>query len=172
MAVPTIPTFGTNGNVPSSSLSQISVVLQYIYDQAINAATVMTQDTDATSGTTTSLTYTNTLTTSGSFTLNFTAPPSGKVLVTVGARMFQSVAGRHVYIAYALSGASTYTQTDDDSAQMFADASVNSELYTQKTTLRTGLVAGGAYTATAQYRTQTSGTASYAGRLLVVQPVS
>lgn len=172
MTAPTIPTIGTNAAVPSSTLSQMCTVLSYLYSVSVNAVTVMAQDTDSTSGTTTSLTYTNSLTTSGSFAVNFTAPPSGKVLVTVGARMFQSVAGRHVYIAYALSGASAYTQTDDDAAQMFADASVNSELYTQKTTLRSGLTSGGAYTVTAQYRTQTSGTASFAGRLLIVQPVA
>jgi hypothetical protein len=145
--------------------------LQKLTAAALEMTTVTNREADATSGTTTSLTYTSSLTTSGTFTLNFVAPLSGKVLITVGARMFQSVAARHVYMAYALSGASTYTESDDDAAIIFADTSQNSEATIFKTTLRTGLVAGGSYTITARYRTQTSGTASYAGRLLTAQPV-
>lgn len=137
----------------------------------LECTTVANQEADGTSGTTTSVTYASSLTTSGGFTLAFVAPASGKVLITVGARMFQSVAGRHVYMAYALSGASVYTESDTDAAQLFTDASQNSEATIFKTTLRTGLTPFGSYTITARFRTQTSGTASFAGRLIIAQPV-
>lgn len=145
--------------------------LQKLTAAALEMTTVTNRESDSSIGTTTSLTYTSSLTTTGTFTLAFTAPLSGKVLVTVGARMFGNTASRHVYMAYALSGASTYTESDDDSAQQYVDAGGGGEATVFKTTLRTGLVAGGSYTVTGRYRTQTSGTVSYAGRLIIVQPV-
>jgi hypothetical protein len=138
---------------------------------ALELTTVTNREPDSTTGTTTSTTYVSSLTTSGTLTLNFTAPLSGKVLITVGARMQQSVANRYVRMAYALSGASVYTETDDDAALMAADGSQNSEASIFKTTLRTGLVAGGSYTVTARHKTNISGTATFIGRLITVQPV-
>lgn len=136
----------------------------------LECTTVTNAEADGTVGTTTSTTYTSSLTTSGTFTLAFVAPASGKALITVGARMFHNTAGRHVYMAYALSGASTYTESDTDAAQLFNDTSGNSEATIFKQTLRTGLTPFGSYTITARYKGQ-AGTSSYAGRLLIAQPV-
>jgi hypothetical protein len=139
---------------------------------ALELTTVTNRDGNATVGPSTSTTYTSTLTTSGTFTLAFTAPLSGKVKITVGARMWNSNANQHNYIAYALSGASTYTESDDDAAILYCDSSTAfpSEAYVEKTTLRTGLVVGGSYTITARYKTQ-GNTGNWAARLLVAQPV-
>lgn len=123
-------------------------------------------------GTTTSTTYTSTLTTTGGLTLACVASAAGKLLITIGARLWNSNANMHNYIAYALSGASTYTEVDDDAAILFCDSSTAfpSEAYVQKTTLRTGLVPFGSYTITARFKAQ-GNTMSCANRLIVAQPV-
>lgn len=144
--------------------------LQKLTAAALEMTTVSAQD--STQGTTTSTTYVSSLTTSGGLSLTFTAGLSGKVLITVGARLWNSNPNLHNYMAYALSGASTYTESDNDAAILFCDASTGfpSEAYIQKTTLRTGLTVGGSYTLTARFRTQGS-TMNVANRLMIAQPV-
>jgi hypothetical protein len=161
MALPT--NWNPNHAITAAELEQVLAILR--------AATVTAQQVNV--GTTTSTTYTSTLTGTGGLSVGFTAPPSGKMLITVGARLWNSTNNLHNYISYNLSGASAFTGGDDEAAILFCDASTGfpSEGYTQKTTLRTGLVAGGAYTLTARFKAQ-GGTMSCANQLLIAQPVT
>lgn len=160
MALPT--NWNPNHAITAAELEQVLAILR--------AATVSAQL--ATAGTTTSTTYVTSLTTSGALSVGFTAPPSGKMLITVGARLWNSTANMHNYMSYNLSGASAFTGGDDEAAILYCDSSTGfpSEAYVQKTTLRTGLVAGGAYTLAAKWKAQ-GNTLNGANHLLIAQPV-
>lgn len=121
--------------------------------------------------TTTSTTYVDTATV---LSVNFTAPPSGIVLIQVAAEIFNNTVNLHSRMAYRLSGATTYNPADatkDTFSAMVFSAPVNAENTSSRWSLRTGLTAGGSYTATAQHRTEGSGaTASFRNRTLLVLP--
>lgn len=121
--------------------------------------------TNATPGTTTSTSYTDTLTGSGTVSLNFTAPPSGAVAVTTKASMDNSGAN-YTAIAFRLSGASTRASNDND--QAFIQGT--DECTDETMTIVTGLTAGGAYTATMQHKV-TAGTGTYNFRRISVRPL-
>lgn len=136
----------------------------------LECATVSVQQ--SAQGTTTSTTYTSTLTGPGGMSLVAVASAAGKLLITIGGRLWNSNPNLHNYMAYALSGAGVYTETDDDAAILFCDASTGfpSEAFIQKTTLRTGLVPFGSYTITARYKAQ-GFTMNCANRVIIAQPV-
>lgn len=125
--------------------------------QAVGAA-------DATSGTTTSTTFTDTLTGASTLAVSFTAPASGQVVVSVAATMANGGAN-NVVIGFRLSGASTVAASDARSANMLGASAFR----LGASALVTGLTAVGSYTATCQHRT-TAGTATYLNREIIVQP--
>lgn len=138
----------------------------YYYDgaawQLVNPTAVGASD--ATSGTTTSTTFTDTLTGASALAVNFTAPASGCVVVSVAATMANGGANNCV-IGFRLSGASTVAASDARSANMLGASAFR----VGATMLITGLTALGSYTATCQHRT-TAGTATYQNREIVVHP--
>ncbi len=121
--------------------------------------------TNATPGTTTSTSYTDTLTGSGTVSLSFTAPPSGSVAVTVRAAMDNS-GGNYTSVAFRLSGASARASSDNDQAYIQG----TDECTDEAMTIVTGLTAGGAYTATMQHKV-TAGTGTYNFRRISVRPI-
>lgn len=121
--------------------------------------------TNSTPGTTTSTSYTDSLTGSGTVSINFTAPPSGAVAVTTKAAMVNSGAN-YTAIAFRLSGASTRASNDNDQAYIRG----TNECTDETTTIVTGLTAGGAYTATMQHKV-TAGTGTYNFRRISVRPL-
>lgn len=119
---------------------------------------------DATSGTTTSTTFTDTLTGASTLAVSFTAPASGQIVVSVAATMANGGAN-NVVIGFRLSGASTVAASDARSANMLGASAFR----LGASCLVTGLTAVGSYTATCQHRT-TAGTATYLNREIIVQP--
>lgn len=121
--------------------------------------------TNSTPGTTTSTSYTDTLSGSGTVSVNFTAPPSGAVAVTTKSALVNS-AGNYTAAAFRLSGASTRASSDND--QIY-NKGVD-EITSETVTVVTGLTAGGAYTATMQHKV-TAGTGTYNYRRIAVRPL-
>ncbi|HSL51991.1 MAG TPA: hypothetical protein VK878_23215 [Candidatus Deferrimicrobiaceae bacterium] len=121
--------------------------------------------TNLTAGTTTSTSYTDTLTSSTTVTLNFTAPPSGSVAIIIRASMVNS-AGNYTAAAFRLSGATTRVSSDSD--QIFTHGT--DENTDESTTIVTGLTAGGSYTATMQHKV-TAGTGTYNFRRITMRPI-
>lgn len=125
--------------------------------QSVNNTTV---------GTTTSGTYTDTLSSSGTVTLNFTAPPSGVVDITIEAALWNSSVGFYTVASFRLSGASTVAATDDN--QIYQHGT-NEQRQMGRSRV-SGLVAGGAYTATMQHKVS-GGTGNYNHRRIAVTPI-
>jgi hypothetical protein len=134
---------------------------------SLEMATVSIQGT-STVGSTTSTTYTSSLTTTGGITLAAVASAAGKLKITVGAMLSNGTTGTFNYMAYALSGAGTYTESDADAAEVGVQDIGN--YWCEKTTVRTGLIAFGSYTITGRFRCS-GGTMGVFNRLIVAQPV-
>lgn len=125
--------------------------------------------TDSGDGTTTSTSYTSTLTGVSALTVSFTAPPSGKVKVSIACTYYNtSGTGNAVNFSFSLSGASTLAASDINSCQTF---SANNMFAGARTILVSGLTASGSYTATAQHKTA-GATAHFLLRSIVVEPVT
>lgn len=120
---------------------------------------------DATAGTTTSTTYTDTLTSASTLSVNFTGPTSGKVKVSFGCEMAPTSAF-DIYFVFRLSGASTVAASDTNAARVFSN---NDYKPAAKSVLVSGLTVGGSYTATASHRTG-GATGQYRTRWLMVEP--
>ncbi|GAA2395899.1 hypothetical protein GCM10010420_21800 [Streptomyces glaucosporus] len=124
----------------------------------------------ATAGTTTSTSYVETLTGSTDpLAVSFTAPPSGTVLVTVGARVNSSAATAcHLSAVVRLGTTVALGAADARGATGVGTAQCSVSTQFQVT----GLTAGGTCTATAAYRSAvTSSTATFANRFVTVTPV-
>lgn len=128
-----------------------------------SGVTVSTQD--ATAGTTTSTSYTDTLTSASTVSVSFTAPPTGKVKVSFGCEMAPTTAF-DIYFVFRLSGASTVAASDTNAARVFAN---NDYKPAAKSVLVSGLTSGGSYTATASHRTG-GATGQFRTRWLMVEP--
>lgn len=111
----------------------------------------------ATDETTTSTSYTG-LATAQAITV--TVGPSGMLLIGYGAQMYNTTAN---YMAYALSGGTTYASSDNDIAM------TNSNQTAAMVKLHTGLAAGST-TITAQFRVD-SGTGHWLRRHLWAIPL-
>jgi hypothetical protein len=120
---------------------------------------------DATNGTTASTTYTRGLAGPSAVSIDFVAPPSGKILATVGCTMAGRVGGANVFLSVELSGASAYAANDTDSMHAFSD---NSFVGGSRVVAISGLTPGGAYTAWLNHRTDV-GTAQWQERSLVIE---
>lgn len=121
--------------------------------------------TDATPGTTTSTSYTDTLTGTSTKTLAFTAPPSGAVAIKIKSSLKNNGAN-YTAAAFRLSGASTRASNDND--QIFVLGT--NEDTEESETVVTGLTAGGSYTITMQHKV-TAGTGTYNYRRITVRPL-
>ncbi|MFI0261848.1 hypothetical protein ACH4OW_22745 [Streptomyces sp. NPDC017056] len=127
-------------------------------------------------GTTVSTTYTETLTDAvgDPMPTAFTAPVSGKVIVTVGAYMFVTAAagasGTPVgYMGATIRQGTTVTLAAADERAALAGGPTRASSTTQF--LVTGLTPGGAYTATPCYRASAATTtANYDNRFVRVDP--
>ncbi|MFF3098599.1 hypothetical protein [Streptomyces cyaneofuscatus] len=127
---------------------------------------------NAVAGTTTSATYAEALTGSTGDTMvaAFTAPPSGTVIITVGARVSSSVATATGLMSVAVKQGTTVASATADTR---AAISVGTAQNSVSTVFQiTGLTGGVAYTATPAYRSSaTTSTATFANRFLRVDPV-
>lgn len=109
---------------------------------------------NTTPGTTTSTSYTDTLTGSGTMTIAYVAPPSGKICVWYTASTVPSVANYFGIVAPALTGAAG-TVAASDNWQAFnktTDASNDNDGTVYRTHIFTGLVAGAAGTITMMHK--------------------
>lgn len=137
------------------------------------AVTVQSKDGAVTTGSTTSTTFTNTLTTTGIRGVSFVAPPNGKVVVHGLASGWNSAAV-HSFMSFEVRVGGTI---GSGAVQLASDENTASEFLLTATDparhkvmgLVTGLTAGSTYNACLTYRVP-SGTGSYARRHILVQP--
>ncbi|WP_338698646.1 hypothetical protein V2W30_20940 [Streptomyces sp. Q6] len=121
------------------------------------------------SGTTTSTAYVEALTGSTATTVTFTAPPSGAVLLTVGARGGSSAATA-VYVSANVKNGTTVVLAAADTRAAIVTGTSACSATTQFQV--TGLTANTAYTATLAYKSAaTTSTATFANRFVTVTPV-
>lgn len=138
---------------------------------ALLATWTPTGDTQATSGTTTSISYTATLTGGTACGVAFTAPASGKVLIYNKAYFYNSAAGTSFSFCTARvrTGASIGSGSDVLAA---ADTEANVTTHVAAQTvvrLLTGLTAGSAYNVQQLFRVD-AGTGTFLNKHLIVQP--
>lgn len=122
-------------------------------------------------GTTVSTTYVETLSTSADpMSVTFTAPPTGVVIVTVNAVMYNSTAGGSAWMSAVVRQGTTVVSGGADSRA--AVSSGTGRCAPALSFQLTGLTAGGAYTATGCYRSSaTANTVTFDNRCLRVDPV-
>ncbi len=131
-------------------------------------------DTQNTSGTTTSSTYTATLTGGTACGLTFVAPRSGKVLVTTTADIRNSTTGRSycswiIKTGATIGSGTTFLDGGDNAA---ASVVGTSGVMSEKTYEVTGLTPGSTYNVRQQFRNNAGGqTGTFERKSLVVQPV-
>ncbi|MGW7611378.1 hypothetical protein ACWGKW_29785 [Streptomyces sp. NPDC054766] len=127
---------------------------------------------NTTTGTTTSASYVETLTgsTGDPTAVTFTAPASGSVLVTVGARI-NSSAATAAYISANIRLSTTVTLAAADAR---AAISYGTNLCSATTQFQvTGLTVNSSYTATLAYKSAaTTSTATFTNRFVTVTPVT
>lgn len=116
-------------------------------------------------GTTTSTSFVDALTGATAVTLGFTAPPSGKVMISISAAIKNSGAN-FSGVAFRLSGAGARAAVDGE--QIFVQG--NSEALVTKENPVTGLTPGGVYTITMQHKV-TAGTGTFNYRRLGWRPL-
>ncbi|GAA1358130.1 hypothetical protein [Streptomyces beijiangensis] len=127
---------------------------------------------NTTTGTTTSITYAETLTGStGDPTIaSFTAPPSGSVLVRVGGRISNSVATASSFLSAVLKSGTTSVLAAADTRAAIVSGTNQSSASTEFQV--TGLGAGGAYTATLAARSSVAtSTVTFTNRFVTVTPL-
>ncbi|WP_326704069.1 hypothetical protein [Streptomyces cyaneofuscatus] len=128
---------------------------------------------NSTTGTTGSVSYTETLTgaTGDPMAASFTAPGSGQVIVTVGCFASSSSAGATSYMGAVIRNASnTVVQAASDVRAVQTTDTTRASLSTQF--LVTGLAPGTNCTATLAYRsTVTANTATFGNRYIRVDPI-
>jgi hypothetical protein len=123
-------------------------------------------------GTTTSTTYVETLTNAAGDPMNvaFTAPPSGSVIVTVGAYIFGTGTVASYMSATIRQGTTVVLATSDDRAAIVNGterASVSTQFQVNN------LTAGSSYTATPGYRSAaTTNTANFDTRFVRIDPIT
>ncbi|GAA1521660.1 hypothetical protein GCM10009730_31750 [Streptomyces albidochromogenes] len=123
-------------------------------------------------GTTASATYVEALTGSTGDTMAaaFTAPPSGTVLVTLGARISSSVATGAGFMSMTVKQGTTVTLATADTRAAIFGGGMQCSASTQFQV--SGLSGGVSYTATPAYRSSaTTSTATFAHRFLRIDPV-
>ena len=143
-----------------------------LHRQRLDAArTGPVHKANTTAGTTTSTAYVETLTgsTGDPTTVTFTAPASGAVLVSVGARISSSAATAcHMSANIRLNTTVALAAADTRAALVVGTNQCSATTQFQVT----GLTVNGVYTATAAYKSAaTTSTATFANRFITVTPV-
>lgn len=134
---------------------------------ATAAAMVAVQSaTDTNPGTTTSTTATDTLTGTSTVTQTFTAPPSGKIEVTISAEVVNSGAN-YTTLSFRISG-SAGTVAHDDNNALYAKGT--DAFRGSATSLVTGLTPGQTGTVTLSHLV-TGGTGTFNRRRILIRPV-
>ncbi|MFD7897495.1 hypothetical protein [Streptomyces sp. NPDC059743] len=146
-------------------------LMYYTGAEWVPAAPTPVYKINLTSGTTTSTTFVETLSTGDPVTVSFLAPASGQLLVTVGGYLWSSVANNASVMSAIIrnsSGTVSLAASDNRAALVnsVSRASVSSQF------LVTGLTPGATYSATPAYRSgATSNTASFDSRFIRVDPI-
>ena len=140
--------------------------IQTIYNGAAWVCVTPVASDTITGGTTTSLTYTPTLT-SGGTNPSVTISTGTTALVSWGATMLSPATGIGIFVAVAVSGATTQAASDN----LSPSAEIGYYLSVQTSLVFTGLTAG-TNTFTLQYRLNTAGTMTALRRRLVVQGIA
>lgn len=146
-------------------------LMYYTGSAWVPAAPTPVYKINLTSGTTTSTTYVETLTTGDPVTVSFLAPASGQLLVTVGGYLWSSVSGNSsVMSANIRNSAGTIVVTANDNRAALVNSTSRASVSSQF--LVTGLTPGATYTATPAYRSSvTTNTASFDSRFVRVDPI-
>ncbi|MFI5808104.1 hypothetical protein [Streptomyces sp. NPDC051561] len=127
---------------------------------------------NATAGTTASAAYTETLTGSTGETMvtALLPPPSGTVIVTVGARVSSSVAAGTAFMSVVVKQGTTVTLATADARAAISGGTAQNSVSAQFQI--SGLTGGASYTVTPAYRSSvTTSTATFANRFLRIDPV-
>ncbi|MEU6121818.1 hypothetical protein [Streptomyces sp. NPDC047123] len=121
-----------------------------------------------TTGTTASTAYVETLTGAADpFAINVLAPPSGILVLAIGARLSNSVAGTVHFAASVKQGTKVVLAAADSRA---AIAGGTNQVSASLQFPLSGLTPGAIYTVTAAHRT-TAGTATFTNRFLTITPL-
>ncbi len=117
-------------------------------------------------GTVTSTTYTDTLSSAVSATLAFVVPASGSVEITIHAAVDNS-GTNYTFVSFRISGAAGTVAASDDYA---ISANGTDDHTAPRSTIITGLTAGAAGTITMQYRVG-AGTGTVDHRSIIQKPM-
>jgi hypothetical protein len=149
---------------------------QKIRASYFNIPIVTSSDSTITSGTTTSVSYTNT-TTQGIRGVSFTAPASGSVVIFYAALTFHGTLSKSLALDCEVRTGSTVGSgtlirpSSDITAGIMQNAAAGQNLHCSGFAPVTGLTAGVVYNAAMTYKLIDAGTGTYYCRNLVVQPV-
>jgi len=142
----------------------------------VNAVPVEAKDTSVTDGSTTSTSFTNSLTTTTTRGVVFTAPASGTVLVSGGSSGRNSV-GQFTFLDFEVRSGSTIGSgtilraTDDNGSVGFQSDSTNQQgQLTFANRVVSGLTPGATYHAVLAYRVNSTGAGTYNRRWINVVP--
>ncbi|MEV5899644.1 hypothetical protein [Streptomyces sp. NPDC052127] len=165
-----LTTGGYVGQYRDSSLGQLQRWNGSAWQPAVPGPAFV-QSLDA--GTTASTTYTAALasTTVTALTLNFTAPPSGSVIIGLGARMSSGGETAQAHMSPQVTLGSTVIWAADDERAASGSGAVSKSTSTQ---LRlNSLTAGSTYTVTAMHRSSNAGfTCAFDNMFLRVDPIA
>lgn len=141
--------------------------------QTLFATGVAVTNTQNTLGTTTSLTYVETLTGASPAQLIFVAPASGKVLV-VNAAFVDNTTTPRSYCSWIIRNGGTIgsgtTFLDGGDTKALSNVGVD-DLSCSRTSLVTGLSPGSSYNIRQQFKVSSASTGQYQNRELAVLPV-
>lgn len=176
--MPTTPIYGLpypSLSDPPNGASQIQALAQAVETQLqrIDNVPAAATASDAGSVNTTSATYT---TLAGDPGVAFTAPASGRVLVSIGSAFDNGAADTYGVMSFQIrtgttvgAGTIIFAVTDDTSVGVLGTNDVTAG----RTSLVTGLIAGNPYNVQCLYkRLAGTGTAFYARRSVVVVPTT
>ncbi|WP_405967713.1 hypothetical protein OG613_27095 [Streptomyces sp. NBC_00015] len=165
-----LTTGGYVGQYRDSSLGQLQRWNGSAWQPAVPGPAFV-QSLDA--GTTASTTYTAALasTTVTALTLNFTAPPSGSVIIGLGARMSSGGETAQAHMSPQVTLGSTVIWAADDERAASGSGAVSKSTSTQ---LRlNSLTAGSTYTVTAMHRSSNAGfTCAFDNMFVRVDPIA
>lgn len=131
------------------------------------AERLITAETQATSGTTTSTTYVTALT--GGTTCDVTVTTGTQAIVMIRGNMTNATATNTTFLAYDISGASTIASSDARSISVVNNGTAGGNAY-GAAFYQSGLTTG-SNTFTLQHRSSAATTATYTNRELIVIPL-
>jgi len=161
-------------NLQTKELTVFDSSHNVIYQVNPASITVEGKDSSVTTGSTTSTTFTNTLTTTGIRGVSFVAPPSGKAIVHGLASGWNSLAV-HSFLSFevrvggSVGSGAVHLASNENTASEFLLTATDPARHKAMGVV-TGMTAGSTYNACLTYRVP-SGTGSYARRHILVQPI-